>query len=172
MWLRWFPWRVLVNRAAQARGLIDPVKVLARLENFAQPLEGKVPLERIRAGREDFLIPGGEAKPFWYHRGMLRKPKINCWEFHGCERQPGGKLAWELGVCPASTDSKVDGINGGTNGGRCCWTIAGTMCGGDISGTMAEKFGNCLDCEFFWRVADEEEDFIPSLSFVDHSAKS
>ena len=53
MWLRWFPWRVLVSRAAQARGLIGPVKVLARLENFAQPLEGKVSLERIRAGRED-----------------------------------------------------------------------------------------------------------------------
>jgi hypothetical protein len=50
MWLRWFPWRLLVSRAARARGLIDPVKVLARLESFAQPLEGKVPLELIRAG--------------------------------------------------------------------------------------------------------------------------
>jgi len=50
MWLRWFPWRLLVSRAARARGLIDPVKVLARLESFAQPLEGKIPLELIRAG--------------------------------------------------------------------------------------------------------------------------
>lgn len=50
MWLRWFPWRLLVSRAARARGLIDPVKVLSRLESFAQPLEGKVPLELIRAG--------------------------------------------------------------------------------------------------------------------------
>lgn len=39
-----------MSRAARARGLIDPVKVLARLERFAQPLEGKVPLELIRAG--------------------------------------------------------------------------------------------------------------------------
>ncbi len=50
MWFRWFPWRLLVSRAARARGLIDPVKVLSRLESFAQPLEGKVPLELIRAG--------------------------------------------------------------------------------------------------------------------------
>ncbi len=50
MWLRWFPWRLLISRAARAGGLIDPVKVLARLESFAQPLEGKVPLELIRGG--------------------------------------------------------------------------------------------------------------------------
>ncbi|PWB65030.1 MAG: hypothetical protein C3F14_05945 [Deltaproteobacteria bacterium] len=50
MWLRWFPWKLLVSRAARARGLIDPWKILSRLEGFAQPLEGKVPLELIRAG--------------------------------------------------------------------------------------------------------------------------
>jgi hypothetical protein len=50
MWLRWFPWKLLVSRAARARGLIDPVRILSRLEGFAQPLEGKVPLELIRAG--------------------------------------------------------------------------------------------------------------------------
>jgi hypothetical protein len=50
MWLRWFPWKLLVSRAARARGLIDPMRILSRLESFAQPLEGKVPLELIRAG--------------------------------------------------------------------------------------------------------------------------
>jgi len=50
MWMRWFPWRLLVSRAARAGGLVDPVKVLRRLEGFAQPLDGKVPLELIRAG--------------------------------------------------------------------------------------------------------------------------
>jgi hypothetical protein len=49
-WLRWIPWKLLVSRAARAGGLIDPVKVLSRLEGFAQPLDGKVPLELIRAG--------------------------------------------------------------------------------------------------------------------------
>jgi hypothetical protein len=59
MWFRWFPWRILVSRAARARGLIDPVKVLSRLESFAQPLEGKIPLELIRAGL------------FFHSRGLL-----------------------------------------------------------------------------------------------------
>lgn len=64
MWLRWFPWRLLVSRAARAGGLIDPVKVLSRLERFAQPLEGKVPLELIRAG-------------FFFHsRGLLNTGAI------------------------------------------------------------------------------------------------
>ena len=50
MWLRWFPWKQLVSRAARSRGLVDPVKLLARLESFAQPLEMKEPLEFLRAG--------------------------------------------------------------------------------------------------------------------------
>ena len=64
MWLRWFPWRLLVSRAARARGLIDPVKVLSRLESFAQPLEGKIPLELLRAGL------------FFHSRGLLNTGAI------------------------------------------------------------------------------------------------
>ncbi|MBP2687710.1 MAG: hypothetical protein H6Q81_2615, partial [Deltaproteobacteria bacterium] len=64
MWFRWFPWRLLVSRAARAWGLIDPVKVLSRLESFAQPLEGKVPLELIRAGL------------FFHSRGLLNTGAI------------------------------------------------------------------------------------------------
>ena len=48
--LRWFPWRYVVSRVARARGLVDPIKVLSRLESFAQPLEVKEPLELLRAG--------------------------------------------------------------------------------------------------------------------------
>jgi hypothetical protein len=50
MLLRWFPWRLVVSRVARARGLIDPVSLLSRLESFAQPLEVKEPLELLRAG--------------------------------------------------------------------------------------------------------------------------
>ncbi len=48
--LRWFPWKQLIGRLARSRGLIDPVKLLSRLESFAQPLEVKEPLELLRAG--------------------------------------------------------------------------------------------------------------------------
>ena len=39
-------------------------------------------------------------------------------------------------------------MNEGENGGRCCWAIAGTFCGGEAQGTYAQKLGNCLKCDF------------------------
>ena len=74
--------------------------------------------------------------------------KVNCWEYKKCGRQPGGPRAMELGVCPAATDTKADGMNGGCNGGRMCWALTGTMCGGQVQGTFAQKLTNCMDCEF------------------------
>ena len=53
--------------------------------------------------------------------------KKNCWEFTKCERQPGGLLEDEKGVCPAAVDTKHDGKNDGENGGRYCWKVAGTL---------------------------------------------
>ncbi|MFQ5755396.1 MAG: hypothetical protein ACE5H7_04800 [Acidiferrobacterales bacterium] len=50
MWLQWIPWKLMVSRTARARGLVDPVKILARLESFGQPIEFKQPLELLRAG--------------------------------------------------------------------------------------------------------------------------
>jgi hypothetical protein len=73
-----------------------------------------------------------------------------------CERQPGGKLADRNGACPVPVYRTGNGINGGQNGGRCCWAIAGTLCFGEPHGTFAQKFQDCMDCGFFWLVSDEE----------------
>lgn len=83
-------------------------------------------------------------------------PKQNCWEFKKCGREPGGVKAAELGICPAATETLVDGVNHGRNGGRACWAISGTMCGGKVQGTYAAKIGNCLNCEFYQAVQREE----------------
>jgi len=53
-------------------------------------------------------------------------------------------------------DTSSDGLNGGKNGGRICWTIAGTFCGGKVQGTFAEKQISCMACDFFKRVKEEE----------------
>ena len=82
--------------------------------------------------------------------------KLNCWEFKKCGRQPAGAKAKELGICPASTEKRTDGVNGGKNGGRCCWALAGTLCGGKIQGSFASKAGNCMQCDFF-KLASLEE---------------
>ncbi len=73
----------------------------------------------------------------------------NCWEFKRCGREPGGAGVAELGVCPAAITSEAHGANGGERGGGICWAVAGTLCGGRIRGTFAEKMLACMQCDFF-----------------------
>lgn len=80
----------------------------------------------------------------------------NCWEFKQCGRQPGGLKTKELGVCPAATDKRANQVNHGSNAGRCCWAVAGTLCKGEVQGAFAHKIGNCAKCDFFDHVAREE----------------
>ncbi len=82
--------------------------------------------------------------------------KINCWEFKKCGRQPGGNMVDELGVCPAAVFDDMKGVNGGLNGGRCCWIVAGTFCAGKVEGTFAQKIDQCMSCDFFNKVLEEE----------------
>jgi tRNA A-37 threonylcarbamoyl transferase component Bud32 len=73
-----------------------------------------------------------------------------------CGREPGGVNAAELGTCPAAVDESFDGINSGHCGGRFCWAVAGTLCGGKVQGTFAQKRKSCLECGFYHRVQAEE----------------
>ncbi|RMF94420.1 MAG: hypothetical protein D6736_00085 [Nitrospinota bacterium] len=84
---------------------------------------------------------------------MLRQ---NCWEVKQCGREPGGARVNELGVCPAASDTSAHGLNGGKNGGRICWAVTGTFCGGQVQGTFAQKRLSCMNCEFFKQVQQEE----------------
>lgn len=83
--------------------------------------------------------------------------KLNCWEFKNCGREPGGKKAAELGVCPTATCAELNESHGGKKGGRACWVIAGTMCGGQVQGSFAQKFKNCSVCDFYQAVKAEEK---------------
>lgn len=73
----------------------------------------------------------------------------NCWEFKECGREPGGRLVEAMGVCPAATFGAADGFLGGTNGGRACCFITGTMCDDVLQGTYRDKSKNCWECEFY-----------------------
>ena len=81
----------------------------------------------------------------------------NCWEHKNCGRYPGGPRAQELGVCPVTVHEALHGAHGGSNAGRACWVIAGSLCGGKIQGTYAQKLTNCWRCDFF-NVVKKEED--------------
>jgi len=82
--------------------------------------------------------------------------KLNCWEFKKCGREPGGLKVAELGVCPAPQAAAANQVNGGRNGGRLCWALTGTFCGGKVQGTFAQKLANCGECEFYKLVRKEE----------------
>jgi len=64
---------------------------------------------------------------------------LNCWEITKCERHEGGAKAQELGVCVAVSEGM----------GHSCWAIAGTLCGGEVRGSRAQKEDNCMSCEVF-----------------------
>jgi eukaryotic-like serine/threonine-protein kinase len=91
---------------------------------------------------------------------------LNCWEFMGCGREPGGAEAVRLGPCPAASDTSYDALNAGHNGGRICWAVAGTCCGGKVQGTFAEKRSSCVDCELFQKVHQEQREAHPSTQFL------
>lgn len=91
---------------------------------------------------------------------VLARAKINCWEFNDCGREPGGTRVAELGVCPAATDVVCDGLNGGFNGGRICWAVAGTFCGGEVTCAEACKQRSCMGCKFFDAVLQEEGEHV------------
>ncbi len=79
----------------------------------------------------------------------------NCWEYKKCGREPGGAQAPDLGVCPGASDTTSNGLNDGLNGGRICWAVTGTFCGGQVRGTYAQKQLSCMNCEFFKQVKEE-----------------
>lgn len=86
----------------------------------------------------------------------MSKELLNCWEIKSCGRGPGGEKIGEHGVCPAASESIHDGLNRGVRGGRICWAVAGTFCGGKVQGLFAEKIDSCVSCEVFQLVTAEE----------------
>jgi hypothetical protein len=87
-------------------------------------------------------------------RTVARKRELrplNCWEFKNCGRGPGSEQ-----VCPAVSATRADRVNRGTNGGRVCWAVAGTLCGGRQQGKYAVKIETCLRCDFYQLVLREE----------------
>lgn len=86
--------------------------------------------------------------------------KFNCWEFKGCERE-------DINTCLASTEICTNGVNDGKNGGRACWAVVGTHCGGKVQGSFAGKHFDCMGCDFYNHVKKEEgSEFITGSELV------
>ncbi len=63
----------------------------------------------------------------------------HCWEILNCNREKGGSKVTDLGECVASIEEL----------GHSCWMIAGTLCGGKVQGTTAQKEHRCMQCEVY-----------------------
>ena len=82
--------------------------------------------------------------------------KLNCWEWKQCGREPGGVNVASLGICPASTEMKMNGVHGGKNGGRTCWIVTATLCKGELQSHFGKKYEKCRICDFYNQVKQEE----------------
>ena len=82
--------------------------------------------------------------------------KQNCWEYNKCGRQLGGHHVHDMGLCPAAAEGRLDGIHDGSNAGRACWVVAGTLCKGEKQGSFAQKYKSCEACDFYRTVKKEE----------------
>ena len=94
----------------------------------------------------------------------MANERLNCWEYQRCGREPGG-LRSSRGVCPAAISDSLDGVHHGSSGGRSCWVVTDTLCGGRTSGAHAEKQCECRKCSFMKRVEVEE-----SLDYISEDA--
>ena len=82
---------------------------------------------------------------------------VNCWEFKKCGREEGGENEEEFGICPAATETRLNGVNNGRNGGRSCWVLAGTLCDSRVQGSAVDKLEFCRGCTFFKQVSKFKE---------------
>lgn len=96
----------------------------------------------------------------------LTLPTLNCWEYMQCGREPDGRYARELGICPTAVDHAGAGIHGGKNAGRVCWASGGTLCGGQVQGTFAGKIEDCHLCDFYKLVQTEKAGLFESIDSI------
>jgi len=96
-----------------------------------------------------------------------KERKLNCWEALHCGHTPWDMAAAGI-VCPAALDTAADGLNGGSYAGRICWTVAGTLCFGEVQPSIPRKRSRCQSCGFFRQVRQEEGADFQLIRFPPH----
>lgn len=81
---------------------------------------------------------------------------LNCWEIMKCGRELTMVDGEARIMCPAASEYRLHGYHGGINGGRACWVVPATVCGGETQGIFANKVQACLECRFYKKVQSEE----------------
>jgi len=88
--------------------------------------------------------------------------RLNCWEFDRHGKETCCMKRAEPGTCPAATESRINGVNNGINGGRACWAINILLNSKRTEGALSSKLESCFSCGFYALVQMEEgRNFMP-----------
>jgi len=109
-------------------------------------------LEALEEGLDPAVVSGDGPLPRTPQRRLPGRP--NCWELQRC----GAEMLTEgdPGYCTVPHAELLDGVNGGVNGGRVCWSVLGARC---CRGDTASPPGGaeaCLKCGVLAQVRMEE----------------
>ncbi|WLE96133.1 MAG: hypothetical protein QTN59_15780 [Candidatus Electrothrix communis] len=84
---------------------------------------------------------------------------LNCWEVKNCGREPNGRNISLYGVCRVATETNLNGIHNGKNGGRCCWVaipIPEHHNKANKSGCCSGGLYECIKCNFYKMLHDSK----------------
>jgi hypothetical protein len=98
--------------------------------------------------------------------GIEFEKPINCWQYMLCGRETGGAYTGRFGVCPASTDNRLDGVHGGKNAGRACWVVTGSFTKDADEMVFTRSHKDCRACDFYNAVHREEGRYIWPTAFL------
>jgi len=105
-------------------------RILLKIEQDRKKLEGALGeistmIQRVTAGDT------GDTEEFFFTLPPAHEP---CWKMMQCGQEN----------CACFGREPLQ-----------CWTIAGTRCKGKVQGKFAQKFNNCMACEFYQEAADD-----------------
>lgn len=123
------------TKAREKRQLLQHDGFLGRLEEIKDHY-------RLKSGD---LPDSFDVARFTTDMKEINRGVVPCWELKKCERWFGGKKEQELGMCLVYPW-----------GGWQCWAIAGTLCGGVVQGSAAQKEGNCQMCPHYLALMEDD----------------
>jgi len=117
---------------------------LLRYEGFNDRLEEIKEIYRLKEGDG---LNCFDVEQFVSDMRLANDGVVPCWELKNCERWAGGAKEEDLGMCLTFPWF-----------GWSCWAIAGTLCGGVVQGSAANKEGNCQMCPHYITLMDGNPD--------------
>jgi len=148
-----YPRSLLPDAAPLATPQFDPAVVLAMEAAIGEPrAECVAPAPEPELTDPHLSLFPSRVAPT-AGTGVRAGQRLQCWEIRGCGQAEGTSGGGKR--CPVPRTMALDGVNGGDNGGRCCWAVDGALCIGKRP-QDAGPADPCLRCSVLATVRREE----------------